>query len=97
LLKANGIPIRKSLEGLSRQERRRLSREIARSNVPGISNRTLRVMERAGQIERRYSNAAIRKTTLLQIKDALAAGLSFTGSAIGGNIKLLAIAVVREE
>ncbi len=97
LLKANGIPIRQTLEGLSRQERRRLSREIARANAPGISNRTLKVMERAGQIERRYSNAALRRTTLLQIKDALGAGLSFTGSAIGGNIKLLAIAVVKEE
>lgn len=66
-------------------------------NAPSISNRTLKVMERAGQIERRYSNAALRRTTLLQIKDALGAGLSFTGSAIGGNIKLLAVAVVREE
>ncbi|WP_409524102.1 hypothetical protein [Nitrincola sp. MINF-07-Sa-05] len=97
MLKSNGIPTRKALEGLNRQERRRLSREIARANAPGISNGALKMMERTGQIERRYSNAAIRRTTLLQIKDAAGAGLSFTGSAVGGNIKLLAIAVVKEE
>jgi len=97
LLRSQGITTRKALEGLSRQERRRLSREIARSNVPGISNQTLKVMERAGKIERRFSNAAIKKTTMRQIKDSIGATLSFTGSATSGALGTLAVAVVSEE
>ncbi len=97
LLNAQGITTRQALKGLSRQERRRLSREIARSNAPGISNRTLKAMERAGKIERRFSNEAIRATTLRQIKDSIGAGLSFTGSATSGVLGTIAVAIVSEE
>ncbi|SEA50628.1 NAD synthetase [Alkalimonas amylolytica] len=97
VLNASGIPTREALQGLNRQQRRRLSREIARSNAPGISNSTLKMMERAGQIERRYSNAAIQATTLRQIKDATGAGLAYAGSALGGSFRQLAIVVVKEE
>ena len=41
LLRAEGITTRQALEGLNRQQRRRLSREIARSNAPGVSNKTV--------------------------------------------------------
>jgi hypothetical protein len=97
LLKTGGVSTRQALKGLSRQQRRRLSREIARSNTPGISNQVLKVMERAGKIERRYSNAAIKATTLRQIKDSVGVGLSFTGSATSGALGSLAVAVVAEE
>ena len=97
LLKAEGVTTRQALEGLSRQQRRRLSREIARSNAPGISNQALKVMERAGKIERRYSNAAIKATTLRQVKDSVGAGLSFLGSATSGALGSLAVAVVADE
>lgn len=97
LLNAEGISIRQALNGLNRQQRRALSREIARSNAPGISNTTLKLMERAGQVERRYSNATIRTTTLRQIKDSIGAGLTIGGSALGGAINKIAVVVVAEE
>ncbi|PSF14310.1 hypothetical protein C7H09_00190 [Marinobacter fuscus] len=97
LLTAQGITTRNALMGLNRQQRRNLSREIARSNAPGISNKTLKAMERAGKIERRFSNAAIRATTLRQIKDSVGAGLSFSGSAASGFLRTLAVAVISEE
>lgn len=97
LLNTAGTSTREALNGLSRQQRRRLSREIARSNAPGISNGTLKMMERAGQIERRYSNLAIRSTTLRQIKDAAGVGMTFGGSALGGALNKLAVVVVADE
>ncbi|MFC4258105.1 NAD synthetase [Marinobacter lacisalsi] len=97
LLRAEGITTRQALDGLNRQQRRRLSREIARSNAPGVSNKTLKMMERAGKIERRYSNDAIKTTTLRQIKDSIGAGLSFTGSATGGALGKLAVVVVADD
>lgn len=94
MLLSSGITPMQALKGLNRQQRKRLSREIARSNYPGISSKTIKVMESAGQLEKRYSNAAIRGTTLRQIKESIGIGLSFGGSALGGNVRKLAIAVV---
>lgn len=97
ILNAQGIPTERALNGLTRAERKRLSREIVRSNYPGISNRMLKYFERTGQVDRRLSNAIIRNTTIRQIKDAVGAGLAFSGSAIGGNIRAIAVAVVADE
>ncbi|TDT44437.1 hypothetical protein DES49_0540 [Halospina denitrificans] len=97
LLNSSGVTLRQTLNGLNRQQRRRLSREIARSNAAGISNGTLKFMERVGKIQKRYSNEAIRTTTIRQMKDALGAGMSVGGSALGGVISKVAIAVSREE
>jgi hypothetical protein len=57
----------------------------------------IRFFERAGQIEKRFSNQAIRATTLRQLEDAVGAGFTFAGSAFGGSIRSLAVAVVAEE
>ena len=97
LLRSSGVTTKQALQGLNRQQRKRLSREIARSNAPGISNGTLKFMERAGRVSKRFSNEAIQATTLRQIKDALGASMSFGGSAVGGGINKMAIAVSREE
>lgn len=94
MLLSSGITPMQALKGLNRQQRKRLSREIARSNYPGISSKTMKVMESAGKLEKRYSNTAIRRTTLRQIKDSIGIGLSVGGSALGGNVRKLAIAVV---
>ena len=97
LLRSSGVTYKQALGGMNRQQRRRLSREIARSNAAGISNGTLKAMERAGKITKRYSNEAIRATTIRQIKDSLGATMSFSGSALGGIISTVAVAVSREE
>tara|TARA_R100000322_G_scaffold122605_1_gene79797 strand:+ start:2460 stop:3365 length:906 start_codon:yes stop_codon:yes gene_type:complete len=97
LLSSQGIATKEVLKGLNRQQRKRLSREIARSNQPGISNGMIKFFERAGKLEKRFSNEAIRSTTLRQLKDSIGAGLTFGGSALGGSIHSVAVAVVAEE
>ncbi|WP_372972079.1 NAD synthetase [Marinobacter sp.] len=92
-----GVTTRQVLEGLNRQERKRLSREIVRSRYPGISNGTIKALERAGKAERRYSNVAIQATTIRQIKDSVSAGMTYLGSALGGGINKLAVAVIADE
>lgn len=97
LLNIAGTSTREALNGLNRQQRRRLSREIARSNSPRISNSVLKMMERAGQIERRYSNFAIRSTTLRQIKDTVGVSMTFGGSVLSGSLNKIAIVIVADE
>lgn len=55
----------------------------------------IKFFELAGKLEKRFSNEAIRSTTLRQLKDSIGAGLTFGGSALGGSIH--SVAVVAEE
>ncbi|MDO6775794.1 hypothetical protein Q4591_10530 [Shewanella sp. 3_MG-2023] len=83
------------LKGLSRPEQRRLSAELLRLNVTGGSNTVLKSMLRKGAV-RRYSNKHITASFRLQLTDAIGASLSFTGSALSGNIRNLAIGIYEE-
>ena len=81
------------LKGMSRAERKRITQEIIRVNHPGISNGALKAMVRANAYPKRYSNIQITEALKLQLKDALGATLSFTGSATSGVVKSLAIGI----
>ncbi|MGD8940891.1 MAG: hypothetical protein PVJ72_16010 [Gammaproteobacteria bacterium] len=81
------------LKGMSRAERKRLTEEIIRVNHPGISNGALKAMVRSRLYPKRYSNIQITEALKLQMKDALGATLSFTGSATSGVVKSLAIGI----
>lgn len=72
------------LRGLSRQERRRLTEEIVRTQNPGISNGQLKTMIRAGIYPNRYTGLQVSEGVRRQLMDALGAAVSFTGSATGG-------------
>ena len=50
-------------------------------------------MVRANAYPKRYSNIQITEALKLQLKDALGATLSFTGSATSGVVKSLAIGI----
>lgn len=84
------------LKGLSRAEKRRLTLEVIRVNNPGVSNHVLKRMIRNGQYPKRYTSSGIRNTYALQVKDAVGASLSFTGSALSGTIGNIAVGIWEE-
>jgi hypothetical protein len=86
-LRSSGVAFKEALKGLSRQERKRLTEEIIRANNPNISNKFLKSLVAAGKYPKRFSNVAISNTMRLQLKDAIGASLSFTGSATSGVIR----------
>ena len=86
-LRKAGTPLKEVLKGLGRQERKRLTEEIIRANNPGISNKVLKALVAAGKYPKRYTQLAISSSVALQLKDAISATLSFSGSATSGVIR----------
>jgi hypothetical protein len=86
-LRKAGTPMKEVLKGLSRQERKRLTEEIIRAHNPGISNKVLKALVAAGKYPKRYSKLEVSSSVRLQLKDAIAATLSFSGSATGGIVR----------
>ncbi|PMG43575.1 hypothetical protein BCU91_04660 [Shewanella sp. 10N.286.52.B9] len=84
------------LKGLSRPERKRLTMEIQRLNQPGISAQVMKSLTNSGQLTKRYSSQALINAVSLNLKDAIGASLSFTGSSLNGSIKNLAIGIYEE-
>lgn len=82
-----GRGISEILKGLTRHERARLTREIARLNHPNISNKAYKNLIKAGLTPRRYSNEQITKAIMLQVKDSIGASFGFFGSAYSGVAK----------
>ena len=96
LRRTTGKSTRDVLNGLSRQERKRLTDEVNRLNHPGTSAARLRELTRSGALPKRYGNAQLSHSIQLQLKDAIGATLSFAGSALTGTIKTLAIGFYEE-
>lgn len=84
LSKSTGKSARKVLEGLTRQERKRLTQDIVRLNHPGISKKTMKTLIAAGKYPTRYSQQQINSTIRHQFKDALGASITIAGSLNGG-------------
>lgn len=87
LHRTTGKTMTEVLKGLSRQERRRIAEEVIRIENPGISNSMVKTMLRAGKYPKRFTQLQVSEAVRLQLKDALGASLSFTGSAMGGVVK----------
>lgn len=81
---------------MGRVERARLTKEILRLNHPGVSNSILKSMMRTGVFPKRYTGIQITHALKLQLKDAIGASMSFSGSALSGSVKGLAIAIHQE-
>jgi hypothetical protein len=81
------------LKGLNRVERKRLTEELIRMNHPGVSNGALKAMVNAHYFPKRYSNIQITEGMKLQLKDAISATLSFTGSATSGVANSIAVGI----
>jgi len=78
---------------MTRAERRRITEEVIRINHPGISNSALKAMVRNNLYPKRYSSIQITEALKLQMKDAISATLSFTGSAITGDVRSIAVGI----
>ncbi|MBL4606487.1 MAG: hypothetical protein JKY01_01490 [Pseudomonadales bacterium] len=97
LLQATSLKSSKVLlQGLSRTERKRLTQDIIRLNHPGVSNTVLKRLINTGSYPKRFTGSQITKAMTLQLKDAVGASMSYTGSAQSGTINTLAIGVFEE-
>ena len=91
LLKANkAAALGKSwyelLKGLSRQERKKLTRELLSLRDPSLTPKLLKLQQRAGKMTKSYSSTEIRHATLTQLKDALGGLLGIWGSHRTGHV-----------
>ncbi|WP_394203081.1 hypothetical protein [Shewanella waksmanii] len=89
-------PLPAILKGLSRPERRRLTLEIQRLNHPGIGTQTLKALTNSGKLTKRYGSQAIINAVSLNLKNAVSASLSVTGSTFDGSIKTIAIGIYED-
>ena len=94
--RATGKTLTEVLGGLNRQQRKLLTEELIRAQNPGISNKTLKIFVRAGKYPKRFTQLQLSHATRRQLQDALAAALSFSGSAATGTIRNLAVGVIEE-
>lgn len=83
------------LKGLSRQERRALAEEVVRIENPGISNQELKALVRAGLYPKRFTGLQVSQAVRNQLKDALGAAITFTGSATSGLVRQFAVGLAR--
>lgn len=81
------------LKGMTRAERKRLTKEIIRVNHPGISNSVLKQMINSGVSPKTFPHETINAALMLHVKDAVGASFSFTGSATSGVISEMVIGV----
>jgi hypothetical protein len=84
---ATGKAMIEVLKGLSRQERKKLAEELIRHQNPNISNSALKTLVRAGVYPKRFSMQSVNVAVTNQLRDALNAAMSFTGSAMSGLIR----------
>ena len=84
--RASGKPLLQIIKGLSRQERKRLTEEIIRSQNPGLSNSKRKLMQLANQAPKRYPGGAISAGIRKQLLDVVGAMGNVAGSATGGVI-----------
>ena len=91
LLKANkAAALGKSwyelLKGLSRQERKKLTKELLSLKDPSLTPKLLKLQQRTGKLTKSYSSTQIRHATLTQLKDALGGLLGIWGSYRSGHV-----------
>jgi len=84
------------LKGFTRHERKRLTEEIIRLNHPGVSAKVMKSLFRSGRYPKRYSDTALNQALKLKLKEAIAASFSFSGSALSGTARALAVGIYEE-
>lgn len=94
--RVTGKSLRQVLRGLSRPERAQLNNELLRIRDPRLTTKLLKLEQAAGRLPKRISATEMHQTTLHHLTDSLAATLSFTSSAMSGNVKTLAIGLYEE-
>ncbi|MGX5868402.1 hypothetical protein [Enterobacter cloacae] len=74
------------LKRYPRMERVRLTEGIIKQLNPGISNKAMKAMIRAGKYPRRYPSEAIHRELIKQLISATTSAMAITGSTVSGVI-----------
>ncbi|WP_434572734.1 NAD synthetase [Pseudomonas sp. Z3-6] len=93
---ATGKSVREVLRGLNRQERAKLTKELLSIQDPRLTSKLLKLKQLSGELPKRFTPTQIRHATVTQIRDALGAAIGFTGSAISGNVRTIAVGLYEE-
>jgi hypothetical protein len=96
LRRATGRELTSILKGLNRAERKRLTQELIRMQIPNISNSAMKDLIRAGQFPARFAASQITDALFAQLRDAIAATMAFGSSAVSGDVKLLYVDIFQE-
>ena len=93
---ATGKSVREVLRGLNRQERAKLTKELLSINDPRLSSKMIKLKQLSGELPKRFTPTEVKHATVTQIKDALGAVIGFTGSAVSGNVRTIAVGLYEE-
>ncbi|MGZ0714188.1 NAD synthetase [Pseudomonas palleroniana] len=93
---ATGKSVREVLRGLNRQERAKLTKELLSINDPRLTSKMLKLKQLSGELPKRFTPTEVRHATVTAIKDALGATIGFTGSAVSGNVRTIAVGLYEE-
>jgi hypothetical protein len=91
-----GKSVREVLRGLNRQERAKLTKELLSINDPRLSSKMIKLKQLSGELPKRFTPTEVKHATVTQIKDALGAVIGFTGSAVSGNVRTIAVGLYEE-
>lgn len=91
-----GKSVREVLRGLNRQERAKLTKELLSINDPRLTSKMIKLKQLSGEMPKRLTPTEVKHATVTQIKDALGAVIGFTGSAISGNVRTIAVGLYEE-
>lgn len=91
-----GKSVREVLKGLNRQERAKLTKELLSINDPRLSSKMLKLRQLSGELPKRFTPTQVKHATVTQIQDALGASIGFTGSALSGNVRTIAVGLYEE-
>ena len=94
--RATGKPLREVLQGLTRQERAKLTGELLRVQDPRLTPKLLKLKQASGNAPKRIPASHIKPIIAIHRNDAFAAALGLTSSAMSGNTKTLAIGIYEE-
>ncbi|HEC5281189.1 TPA: hypothetical protein R3V32_002670 [Enterobacter cloacae] len=83
---ASSIKVIDWLKRYPRMERVRLTEGIIKQLNPGISNKAMKAMIRAGKYPRRYPSEAIHRELIKQLISATTSAMAITGSTVSGVI-----------
>ncbi|TFY94320.1 NAD synthetase [Pseudomonas nabeulensis] len=91
-----GKSVREVLRGLNRQERAKLTKELLSISDPRLSSKMIKLKQLSGELPKRFTPTEVKHATVTQIKDALGAVIGFTGSAVSGNVRTIAVGLYEE-
>ncbi|WP_454867435.1 NAD synthetase [Pseudomonas farris] len=83
-------------KGLTRQQRKALTKELLTLKDPSLTNKLLKLRQRSGALAKRYTATQINHATVTQIRDSLGAAIGLTGSSLAGNLRTIAVGLYEE-